>query len=84
MNWVIPAPVQYSNPSSPHAVNHDGLVSKLQGVALHEPNSTNQVPVETHFSRSTSEEFTSHSQAGGEESMRGSSQQDGFEPATGA
>ncbi|XP_071705875.1 la-related protein 1C [Rutidosis leptorrhynchoides] len=69
MNWVIPAPVQYSNPSSPHA---DGLVSKLQGVKLHEPSSTY-------------EEVTSPSQqAGGEKTVRGISQQTGSEPATGA
>lgn len=81
MKWIMPATAQYSNPSSPQAVgkspNHEGLVSQLHGLALHEPTSTDQVPVETRFSRSSSEEFN-----GGDETGRVSSQEAGFEHAT--
>ncbi|KAK1440549.1 hypothetical protein QVD17_06378 [Tagetes erecta] len=63
MKWIMPAPGQYLNPSSPQA-NHEGLVSQVQGLALHGPGSANQVPVETQFSRSSSEEFTGGESAG--------------------
>ncbi|KAK9071454.1 hypothetical protein SSX86_010023 [Deinandra increscens subsp. villosa] len=73
MKWIMPAPGQYLNPSSPQA-NHEGLVSQVQGLVLHGPASTNQVPVETQFSRSNSEELT-----GGEETVGVTSQQAGFD-----
>ncbi|KAK1410488.1 hypothetical protein QVD17_37025 [Tagetes erecta] len=79
MKWIMPAPGQYSNPSSPHT-NHEGLVSQVQGLALHEPTPTNQVhTAETYFSRSSSEEFT-----GGEETVGVISQQARFDHATAA
>lgn len=62
MKWIMPAAGQYSNPSSPQAANHDGMVSQLHGLALHESTSTTQVP----------EEFTSQSQQAGEERDRAS------------
>lgn len=61
--WIMPATAQYSNPSSPQAANHEGLVlPQFQGLALHEPTSSNQFS-----SRSSSEEFT---QAAAEETAR--------------
>ncbi|XP_076887801.1 la-related protein 1C-like [Bidens hawaiensis] len=47
MKWIMPAPGQYLNPSSPQA-NHEGLVSQVQSLTLHGQ-------VETQFSRSSSE-----------------------------
>ncbi|KAL8211182.1 hypothetical protein R6Q57_005619 [Mikania cordata] len=70
MKWIMPASGQYMNPSSPQA-NHEGLVSQVQGLALQGSASTNQFSVETHFSGSSSEEFT-----GGEETIGMTSQQD--------
>ncbi|KAD7479078.1 hypothetical protein E3N88_02214 [Mikania micrantha] len=79
MKWIMPAPGQFSNPSSPHA-NHEGLVSQVQGLALHEPTSPNQVhSVEIYLSRSSSEEFT-----GREEAIGVTSQQARFDHATAA
>ncbi|KAI3798823.1 hypothetical protein L1987_34103 [Smallanthus sonchifolius] len=79
MKWIMPAPGQYSNPSSPQT-NHEGLVSQIQGLALNEPTPANQVhTVETYFSRSSSEEFT-----GGEETVGVTSQQARFDHATAA
>nr|XP_043631776.1 la-related protein 1C [Erigeron canadensis] len=71
MKWIIPAAAQFSNPSSPHAANHEGLVPQFQGLALQEPTSSNQVSTEHFSSRSSSEEFT---QAGGEVTGRVSNQ----------
>ncbi|KAK9062051.1 hypothetical protein SSX86_019235 [Deinandra increscens subsp. villosa] len=79
MKWIMPAPGQYSNPSSPQT-NHEGLVSQVQGLSLHEPASTNQFrTVETYLSRSGSEEFT-----GGEETIGVTSQHTRFDHATAA
>ncbi|KAJ0464132.1 putative la-type HTH domain, winged helix-like DNA-binding domain superfamily [Helianthus annuus] len=75
MKWIMPAPGQYSIPSSPQT-NHEALVSQVQGLALHSPTSTNQAhTVDTYLSRSSSEDFT-----GGENA----SQQARFDNATAA
>ncbi|KAI3704507.1 hypothetical protein L1987_74729 [Smallanthus sonchifolius] len=78
MKWIMPAPGQYLTPSSPQA-NHEGLALQVQGLALHGPASSNQVPVETQFSSLSSEEFT-----GGEGNIGVTSQQASFDHASAA
>ncbi|MFS7955024.1 putative la-type HTH domain, winged helix-like DNA-binding domain superfamily [Helianthus anomalus] len=76
MKWIMPAPGQYLNPSSPQT-NHEELLSHIQGLTL--PASPNQVTVDTQFSRPSSEEYTA-----GEGTVRVTGQQAGFDHASAA